>query len=104
MPKVRDVLNVMRFNKTYGLENGGSCFGVTDPSRLRPEFVGPLPKTIPVCPSCKNGLHECTEKATVYSIEMKQTTEHGDSRMVPEVTKSEVPCQCRQCNSQAAKT
>ena len=35
MPTVQQVLRNMRFNRTYGLSDEGSCFGVSDPSRLR---------------------------------------------------------------------
>lgn len=34
----------MEFDRVYG-RSGGSCFGVTDPSRLRPVF-NPLPSPI----------------------------------------------------------
>ena len=41
------ILAATKQMRVYGESEGGSCFGVTDPSRLRPPFSSGTPEAIP---------------------------------------------------------
>lgn len=97
MLTVKELLRVMEIE--YSLRSfGGTCFGVIDSSRLRPVGSMSLLKVVPACESCKAGIHECTGKAIVHTIHMKETTEYGDRRMIPKFTNSETCCRCYRCH------
>lgn len=91
MPTIDDILNQLKFNRMVGGDEG-SCFGVTDPSRLRPEFYRPMEPREHLCPGCeKDGSHQCTGKVPtiLFTIDEKtnaEKLEHGS-----------VPCECKSC-------
>lgn len=95
MPTVKDILRIMEFNRSYGLPDEGSCFGVTDPSRLRPAFYRKI-RTENLCASCGNGEHQCAGKLYVLTIEHVTSPETGEPLL--RKSSAEVSCQCETCH------
>ena len=93
MPKVSDILRTMEFKRAWGLEDSGACFGVTDPSRLRP--VSPYPTIEPrhLCHSCLVGEHLCTNKAISFVMVYNRDDHTKDS-----VERNIVACECKKCH------
>ncbi|OGM97797.1 MAG: hypothetical protein A2735_01410 [Candidatus Yanofskybacteria bacterium RIFCSPHIGHO2_01_FULL_41_21] len=100
MPTIEDLLNILKFKRMIGRDGyEGSCFGVTDASRLRPAFQDPISeKHEHRCISCEDNEHNCTGIAKVYSIIMRENRDYITPQMVPETTYREVPCGCRRCH------
>lgn len=93
MPTVRDFLDALKFERWAGRDEG-SCFGVTDPSRLRPAFqeAHELPPVSLICAGCKSGdPHVCSKH--VEGVQRIVTDEEADV-----VIFEPVLCQCEVCN------
>jgi len=91
MPTIGDLLAISKFNRLAGVD-GGSCFGVTDSSRLRPAFrpVESLPLIF--CEGCRQpGEHYCEK-----TLKVKHVTS-GDG-IVVRVKTIDIPCECPSCN------
>jgi hypothetical protein len=102
MPTVRDILAIMNFERWAG-RNDGSCFGVTDPSRLRQEFdSGPIEKEPFRCNSCADGKHECSGQVSVFSYKVTGYLSTGEEKF--EFSSREVPCECKTCHGPKLQT
>ncbi|MBX4205558.1 MAG: hypothetical protein KW788_05295 [Candidatus Doudnabacteria bacterium] len=85
----KQIATVVGFKRSYGLSDEGTCFGVTDPSRLRPLFRQPI-SSRHICASCHQGRHECAKTVQLYSF---------DPQGKPAVKKTgAIPCECYRCN------
>jgi hypothetical protein len=100
MLTLNSILRIMRSERSYGADEG-SCFGVTDPSRLRPAFRRRRSRTEPVCASCKAGKHDCTHSVEVISA-MLRTGQNKEKQFQHKPAR--VPCACRGCNPDSAET
>jgi hypothetical protein len=88
MPTIGELLDALKFQRMVGGDSG-SCFGVTDPSRLRPEFQKEEEKPLILCEGCRGeGEHECRRKLKV---------KHGGRRLKSRCGFS-FPCECPSCN------
>ena len=89
MPTIDDLLEHAR---RYGVD-GGSCFGVTDSSRLRPPFRRIRPGNVPsppICDGCEGKKHhDCKKKVKIVWIDSTGV------RM--KLKRKEVPCECTKC-------
>lgn len=98
MPTVGSILSIMRFQRMIGGDKG-SCFGVTDPSRLRPAFQSSSLSASHLCEGCRGkstDLHQCTKKVKVFNL---KTLESGKTSMKSRMVK----CECSYCSSPRRK-
>jgi hypothetical protein len=85
------LFDALKFQRMVGGDSG-SCFGVTDPSRLRPalhptESVPPL-----LCEGCReSGEHNCEKNLKVIWGRSNGT---GGGK----ISTFEIPCECPSCN------
>lgn len=98
MPTVRDILNSLKFERIVGRDEG-SCFGVTDPSRLRPAFYNPIVPLLQICKGCKDKkVHRCKKHFPVQKFKISK--DEG----VEATRKVEVMCECPSCKENQTKS
>jgi hypothetical protein len=89
MPTVEDWLRAHDFERLAG-QSQGSCFGVTDASRLRLICPDPIPVNRPtLCPSCADHQHRCAGKAKVVRADFEDDWLN--------VQRIQVDCECPTC-------
>lgn len=86
-------MRAYRMQSAYG-GGEGSCFGVTDPSRLRPSLLLPSRKSGPViCRGCqKSSKHKCAIKIFALDIKIERKTGKFTCK------RSDVHCECKTCH------
>src|SRR4051812_47161359 len=89
MPTIDDILNQMKFERLAG-GGEGSCFGVTDPSRLRPAFRRHPKKDNGLCEGCDGKKrHHC--KGFVLYVSVVTNPKHGRLK----IKRLRKPCRCQ---------
>jgi len=85
VPTIKDLLRQVE----SGSCDSGACFGVTDPSRLRPVLHRTMPKI--VCLGCVGPEHRCEKKVPVLRVTFPKP---GRTRK----RRTFVKCGCSMCN------
>lgn len=92
MPTIKELLEASKSPLWSGMSSG-SCFGVTDSSRLRPAFR-PFESEPPLlCEGCKeSGEHNCEKN-------LKVIWGRSDGTGGGKISTFEIPCECASCNN-----
>jgi hypothetical protein len=99
MLTLKSLLYALKFQRLAGRDEG-SCFGVTDPSRLRRPFHRRPIHLETLCESCLEGKHQCSHKVAV--IQSKYVVDGRTGERLFRTQLSEVACQCKKCNPKVA--